>query len=175
MTTAAGWTSSPERSSERQAPGSAGGLSIRALFDDRRRDGRHRAGRIDLMYRADVSFDREDLEALAGRREIRIETKSRPDGPVHSAIIWVVVDGEDVFIRSWLGARARWYREATANPAVTVVAGDRRLHAVAEQATDPDSVRRCSNGFLTKYRRSKSAQSMVAEDILDTTLRLEPS
>jgi hypothetical protein len=131
-------------------------------------------GRLDLMYGAQVSFDRGDLDLLAGSREIRIETR-RPDGPVHSAIIWVVVDGEDVFVRSWLGARARWYREAVANPAVTIVAGDRRLPAVAANATDPDSIRRCSNGFLSKYRRSKSAQSMVAEDILDTTLRLEPS
>jgi hypothetical protein len=126
------------------------------------------------LYGAQVSFDRGDLDLLAGSREIRIETR-RPDGPVHSAIIWVVVDGEDVFIRSWLGARARWYREAVANPAVTIVTGDRRLPAVAANATDPDSIRRCSNGFLTKYRKSKSAQSMVAEDILDTTLRLEPS
>jgi hypothetical protein len=125
------------------------------------------------LYGAQVSFDRGDLDLLAGSREIRIETR-RPDGPVHSAIIWVVVDGEDVFIRSWLGARARWYREAVANPAVTVVAGDRPLPAVAANATDPDSIRRCSDGFLTKYRKSKSAQSMVAEDILDTTLRLEP-
>jgi len=131
-------------------------------------------GRLDLMYRAQVSFDRGHLELLEGTREIRIETR-QPDGPVHSAIIWVVVDGEDVFVRSWLGERARWYREAVANPVVTIVAGDRRLPAHPVQATDPDSVRRCSDGFLTKYRKSKSAQSMVAEDILDTTLRLEPS
>ena len=131
-------------------------------------------GRLDLMYRAEVNFEPGDLELLAGTREVRIETH-RPDGPVHSAIIWVVVDGQDVFVRSWLGERARWYREAAANPAVTIVAGDRRLAAVAARATDPDSVRRCSDGFLTKYRKSKSAQSMVAADILDTTLRLDPS
>jgi hypothetical protein len=121
-----------------------------------------------------VAFDRDTLELLAATREVHIETR-RPDGPAHSAIIWIVVDGEDVFVRSWLGARARWYREAVANPVVTIVAGDRRLPAVAAHAADPDSVRRCSDGFLSKYRRSKSAQSMVADDILDTTLRLEPS
>jgi hypothetical protein len=121
-----------------------------------------------------VAFDRDTLELLAATREVRIETR-RPDGQVHSAIIWVVVDGEDVFVRSWLGERARWYREAIANPAVTIAAGDRRLPGLATPATDPDSIRRCSDGFLTKYRKSKSAQSMVAEDILDTTLRLEPS
>jgi len=121
-----------------------------------------------------VAFDRDILELLTASPEIRIETR-RADGPAHSAIIWVVVDGEDVFVRSWLGERARWFREAVANQAVTIVAGDRRLPASAVHATDADSVRRCSDGFLTKYRKSKSAQSMVAEDILDTTLRLEPS
>ena len=121
-----------------------------------------------------MAFDRDVLELLAASPEISIETR-RADGPVHSAIIWVVVDGEDVFVRSWLGERARWYREAVANPAVTIVAGDRRVSALATPATDSDSILRCSNGFLTKYRKSKSAQSMVAEDILDTTLRLEPS
>ena len=121
-----------------------------------------------------MPFDRDALELLATTREIRVETQ-QPDGPVHSAIIWIVVDGDDVFIRSWLGERARWYREAVANPAVTIVAGDRRLPARAVHATDPDSVRRCSDGILGKYRKSKSAQSMVAEDILDTTLRLDPS
>ena len=121
-----------------------------------------------------MPFDRDTLELLATTREVRIETR-RPDGPMHSAIIWVVVDGEDVFVRSWLGERARWYRETVANPAVTIIAGDRRLPAVAAPATDADSIRRCSDGFLAKYRKSKSAQSMVAVDILDTTLRLEPS
>ena len=121
-----------------------------------------------------MPFADDDVELLARTPEIRIETRC-PDGPLHSAIIWVVVDGDDVFVRSWLGARARWYREAVANPAVTIVAGDRRLPAVSAHATDPDSVRRCSDGFLSKYLKSKSAQSMVAEDILDTTLRLEPS
>ena len=77
-----------------------------------------------------MPFDRDARELLAATREIRIETR-QPDGSVHSAIIWVVVDGEDVFVRSWLGERARWYREALANPAVTIIAGDRRLPAVA--------------------------------------------
>jgi hypothetical protein len=87
----------------------------------------------------------------------------------------VAFDGDDVFVRSWLGKRARWYREAIANRAVTIAPWDRRFPALVIPATDPDSIRRCSDGFLTKYRKSKSALSMVAEDILDTTLRLEPS
>jgi hypothetical protein len=120
-----------------------------------------------------MPFDRDTRDLLAGTREVRIET-SRPAAALHSAIIWVVVDGEDVFVRSWLGERGRWYRESVANPAVTIVVGDRRLPATAVSATDPESIRRCSDGFMTKYRKSKSALAMVADDVLDTTLRLEP-
>jgi hypothetical protein len=120
-----------------------------------------------------MPFDRETLELLDATPEIRIATSPRGD-PVHSTIIWVVVDGEDVFVRSWRGATARWYREAHANPEVAIVAGDRRIEATAVPATDPESIGRCSERFLAKYRASKSALSVVAEEILDTTLRLDP-
>ena len=120
-----------------------------------------------------MPFEPDDLRLIAATREVRIETRL-PDGPAHSAIIWIVVDGADVFVRSWLGDRARWYREARADPDVTLVAG--RSEDRCDRLLRPTpNLRRCSDGFLTKYRKSKSAQSMVAEDILDTTFRLEPS
>ena len=121
-----------------------------------------------------MPFDRETLQLLARIKEVRIET-SRPGGPVHSAIIWIVVDGQDVFVRSWLGERGRWYREARAHPKVAIRAGDRRIAATAVSATDGESVQRCSAGFQAKYPKSKSTPMMLAEDILDTTLRLDPA
>jgi hypothetical protein len=121
-----------------------------------------------------VIFDRETLDLLARTKEVRVET-SRPGGPVNSAIIWIVVDGQNVFVRSWLGERGRWYREARVNPQVTLLAGERRIAATAVSATDAESVRRCSEGFQAKYPKSKSTPMMLADDILDTTLRLEPA
>jgi hypothetical protein len=120
-----------------------------------------------------VRFDSETLQLLAATKEVRIET-SRPGGPVHSTIIWIVVDGQDVFIRSFRGERGRWYREARANPEVAILSGERRIAATAVSATDADSVLRCSEGFQAKYPKSKSTPMMLADDILDTTLRLEP-
>lgn len=120
-----------------------------------------------------VPFDVQTRELLAATREVRIETQ-RPGGAVHSTIIWVVVDGDDVFVRSWKGAGARWFRETRANPEVALIAGDQRILATAVAATDADSIRRCSDEFLAKYRNSSSALSMVADEILDTTLRLDP-
>jgi hypothetical protein len=120
-----------------------------------------------------MPFDRDTLDLLARTKEVRIET-SRPGGPVHSAIIWIVVDGQDVFIRSFRGERGRWYREARANPEVAILAGNQRVPATVVSAADVDSVRRCSEGFQAKYPKSASTPMMLVGDILDTTLRLEP-
>ena len=120
-----------------------------------------------------MPFDTETLELIARTKEVRIET-SRPGGRVHSAIIWIVVDGDDAFVRSWLGERGRWYREARENPEVVILVGERRIAATAVSATDPESVRRCSEGYEAKYPKSKSTPLMLADDILETTLRLEP-
>jgi hypothetical protein len=66
-----------------------------------------------------MPFDREDLDLIHGAKTVRIETW-RPGGEVHTTIVWAVVDGDDVYIRSWRGATARWFREARANPDVAI-------------------------------------------------------
>ena len=121
-----------------------------------------------------MAFDRTDLDAIDRAKEIRIETAAAPDAERHRTIIWIVVDGDDVFIRSWRGATARWFREATANPEVAIHVGERRLAARAVPATDPDSVARTSKGLEAKYAGDPATPSMVREEILATTLRLEP-
>ena len=120
-----------------------------------------------------MSFASDDLERLNRAEEIDIETQA-PDGPVHRTTIWAVVDGDETFIRSYLGPDARWYREALANPAVAVHVDDRRLAATAIPATDPDSVERVSSAFREKYPPGASTTAMATQ-YLDTTLRLEPT
>lgn len=120
-----------------------------------------------------MSFGSEDLRRLAAAQEVEIETQA-PDGPVHRTIIWVVVDGIDVFVRSYRGPDARWYQEATANPAVAIHVDGDRLTATAISATDPDSIERVSTGFRAKYEAGESTTAMVTQ-YLDTTLRLEPT
>jgi hypothetical protein len=120
-----------------------------------------------------MSFATEDLERIAAAQEVEIETQA-PDGPVHRATVWVVVDDEDTFIRSYRGPTARWYREALANPAVALHVDGRRLPATAIPATDPDSIERTSGGFRAKYPNDPATDAMV-EKHHDTTLRLEPT
>ena len=122
---------------------------------------------------AAMSFGTDDLERLAAAKEVDIETQA-PDGPAHRTTIWVVVDDDEVFVRSYKGATARWFREAMANPAVAVHVDGRRLTATAIPATDPDSIERTSEGFRAKYRPDPATTSMI-EQYHETTLRLEPA
>jgi hypothetical protein len=119
-----------------------------------------------------MPFSAEDLARIDRTREVRIET-SMPGGPTNTVIIWVVVDQGDVFIRSWKGANARWYREAVANPDVALHVGGRRLPAKAIAATDADSIARTSSALERKYAGDPATNDMVREEILGTTLRLE--
>ena len=118
-------------------------------------------------------FSDDDLALIDRTKTVRIET-SKPGGPIHKTYLWAIVDGHDVFVRSWRGAGARWYREAVANPDVALNVRKTRIPARAVPATDADSVARASAGLERKYAGDPAAKSMVREEILDTTLRLDP-
>jgi hypothetical protein len=122
-----------------------------------------------------MPFSRDDLDEIDRAKEIRIETSAGPGEEVHRTIIWAVVDGDDVFIRSWRGVTARWYREALANPEVAINLGKRRLAARAVPAHDAESVSRTSAELERKYDGDPAARSMVRDEILITTLRLDPA
>jgi hypothetical protein len=107
-------------------------------------------------------------------REIDIETRRAPDAPVHRTTIWAVVDGGDVYIRSLKGDSGRWYRDLLANPDAVVHVGDESAPVRAVDASDADSVERASAGLRSKYADSSSLASMLQDDMLEATLRLEP-
>ena len=114
-----------------------------------------------------------ERDLLARTEEVRIETQSA-SGDVHRTIIWVVVDGEDTYIRSVNGERARWYREAVARPDVGLVV-DRKttIPARAVPALDEMSVARCTEALNVKYARDPALRLMLRPNTLPTTLRLD--
>jgi hypothetical protein len=122
-----------------------------------------------------MPFSREDLGVLDRAKEVEIETSAGPGDDVHKTIIWLVVDRDDVFVRSWRGVTARWYREALANPDVAIHVGKTRLKARAHPAHDADSVARTSTQLERKYEGDPATHSMVRDEILITTLRLDPA
>jgi hypothetical protein len=116
------------------------------------------------------------LDRLRDEIEVRIETRPATDGPVHTAIIWVVVDDAGrVLARSWKGAAARWYREAVSGTEAALIVARERLPVRVERATDPDRVAACSAELERKYAGDPAVRSMVRDEILETTIELHPA
>jgi hypothetical protein len=126
-----------------------------------------------MGYPSAMGFSQDELDLIDRTEEVEIETGGDA-GAVHRAIVWAVVDGDAVFIRSYRGPHARWYREALADPSVALHVDGRRLPARAVPAPDQSSIERTSAGFLRKYAGDPAAQSMVRPEVLDLTFRLEP-
>ena len=120
------------------------------------------------------SFDNDLLDRLRTIEEVEIET-SAPGGSPHRAVIWVVVDDHDrVLIRSFRGPGARWYREAIANPEVTLHFDAVALAATASPARDPARIAALSHGYLAKYSGQRSTMAMLDAENLPTTPELLP-
>lgn len=121
-----------------------------------------------------MHFDDQALTYLRDEIEVEIET-IRPDGSPRRTIIWTLVDGKDVFVRSWKGDRGYWYQSATEPDAkVALIIGGEAVPIAVHDASDADSVARCSRQLELKYPDSDSLEDMLRPSILGTTLRLEP-
>ena len=118
-----------------------------------------------------ANFDADILQKLRDEREVVIRTEKHPDARV---VIWVVVAGDETFIRSVYGAKGRWYRDLAAGGPATLELAGRRLTVQAIPEREGAAIDRASDEFLRKYRPSPYAQMMVQPGILSTTLRLEP-
>lgn len=132
---------------------------------------RHGASRGDVGYASAVNLRPDERDLLARTEEVTIETTSA-SGAVHRTTIWVVVEAEDVFVRSANGDGARWYREAVDHPDVGFDVGGTRIAARVVAAADPESVARCSAALRVKYASDPALRSMLRPDTLPTTLRV---
>jgi hypothetical protein len=122
-----------------------------------------------------TQFDSSIVQQLAATEEIDIETRSAPDQPVHRATIWVVTNGDDVYVRSVRGPRGRWYRELIANPPGAIWFDGQRVPVRAVPASDAATVTRASEAYRQKYAASPYMPPLLVAEVLPTTLRLEPA
>lgn len=120
-----------------------------------------------------MPFRQTDLHDIDIAREVRIETQNKK-GEVHSTIVWIVVDGEDVFVRSVRGERGRWWREAMAERHVTIDDSGRRLEGVLVPVSDDASIARVDAALTRKYADDEGYDSMMDEESRQTTALVEP-
>jgi hypothetical protein len=74
------------------------------------------------------NFDADCLRDLRDVQEVVIRTEKHRNSAV---VIWVVVADEEVFVRSWLGTRGRWYKDIAAGGPATLEFVGQRLEQIA--------------------------------------------
>jgi hypothetical protein len=115
-----------------------------------------------------------DLSAtLEAVREVDIETRDDNDVVRHTTI-WPVVEAGKVYVRSLRGTDGRWYQAVSARPDTVLRVGGENLPVRVVPARDPESIAQATAGYRRKYAGSPSLATMIRDEILDSTLRLEP-
>jgi hypothetical protein len=125
----------------------------------------------------EAGLDPEILDALDRTEEVHIGTRRDASSPAHETVIWAVVVDGDAFMRSVRGGKGRWYREASANPEVTIRTNDERVPVLAVPEADARTIEKVSEAIREKYGASfpGPTAAMVREEVLATTLRLLPA
>jgi hypothetical protein len=93
----------------------------------------------------------DELDTIAKAQELEL-TALRADGtPREPITIWVVRNGDDLFIRSWRGDRAAWFRGAQGRKE-----GPFRLEASTETSGSMVPTRGLATSSNTAYRTKYS-------------------
>jgi hypothetical protein len=130
---------------------------------------------------APAAWTSTELATLAQAGEIEIATR-RDDGSLRNTrIVWVVRDGDSLYVRSVNGADAAWYRGVQSAHAGVVTtrlaARDVRFVEVGDHAGDDTGLDdRLDEAYRIKYGRGSAAVGRItAAPARETTLRLDPA
>ena len=121
-----------------------------------------------------ASFPKAVVERFDTTKTVDIETRSAK-GTKHSVPIWIVVVDGVPYVRSVRGPAGRWYRELLARGEGAVIADGKRTPVRARHDSSAEAIEAVSAGLRKKYARSgQSLRSMLRDEVLDTTVRLDP-
>ena len=117
----------------------------------------------------------DELEKIGRAAELEITTVRSDGTPRKSVTIWVVRDGQDLYVRSGYGNSAAWYRGTQLRREGRIKAGGIEKD-VAFADADPSLNDRIDAAYRAKYRRhgARWVDPMVAPEARATTIRLVP-
>lgn len=96
-------------------------------------------------------FDHDVLETAAREREVTLTTVGRKSGKPYPVTIWVVPDGQRVFIRSGQGLRRHWPQNLLARGEAELQLGKLRVKVKPRLVTEPVEARAVSGLYRRKY------------------------
>ncbi|MFJ9739110.1 DUF2255 family protein [Streptomyces sp. NPDC101166] len=121
-----------------------------------------------------TTWTSDELHRIAEAEELQAAPLRR-DGTLRTPVpVWVVRDGDDLYVRSFRGTAGAWWRTARATRQGHIRSGGVHKDVTFVEVTDEDVNDRIDAAYRTKYGRYGGAyvDPMVASRA--TTLRLVP-
>ena len=116
-------------------------------------------------------FTAEDQQLLHSTDEVDMETR-----PGRQVPIWIVVDGDQVYVRSVRGPKGLWWQRLSGGGTAHLHAGGKSWQVRGDPVSDAQ-VQRVSDAITSKYQRRwpGPTAAMLRPETLPTTLRIQPA
>jgi hypothetical protein len=123
-----------------------------------------------------TAWTSDELGTIGDAAELEI-APLRPDGtPRKPVTIWVVRDGDDLYVRSYRGRDSGWFRGTQASRQGRIRAGGVDKDVTFVDEADPGVNDQIDAAYRAKYRRfgASYVDPMVADGARAATLKLAP-
>ncbi len=116
----------------------------------------------------------EELQQVGEAEELELSATRRDDMLHHPVVMWVVRDGDDVYVRSVNGRGSSWFRAAEARHRAHISAGG--VDKDVELVETDDRADAIDAAYENKYGRRYPTivPSIVAPEAREATLKLVP-
>lgn len=121
-----------------------------------------------------TTWSTDDLDRIGDAQEIQIAPENDDGTPRRPTTIWIVRNGDDLFVRSANGPEGRWYRTAAGTRRGRITAAGLTRDVTFTDATDPAVNDQIDAAYLAKYGSTPWAEPMTRPGPRDTTFRLTP-
>ena len=121
-----------------------------------------------------TAWTSDELNKIGAAEELRIASLRR-DGTLRNPVtIWVVRVGDDLYVRSWRGRTAAWYRGTQVRHEGRIWAGGVEKDVTFVEEADADLNDQIDAAYRTKYRRygAQYVNPMVAPEARAATIKL---
>ena len=122
-----------------------------------------------------TTWTSDELDKIGRAEELRIAPLRR-DGTLRNPVtVWVVRHGDDLYVRSWRGRTAAWFRGVQVCHEGRIRAGGVEKDVTFVDA-DPDINDQIDTAYRTKYRRygARYVDPMVAPEARAATIKIVP-
>ncbi|MET7457322.1 DUF2255 family protein [Streptomyces sp. NPDC005574] len=121
-----------------------------------------------------TTWTSDELHHIAGADELEMAPRRR-DGSLRGPVpIWVVRDGDDLYVRSFRGPAGSWWRTARASHEGHIRAGGVDRDVTFVEVRDDEIDDRIDTAYRAKYGRFGGAYVDPMVSARGTTLRLVP-